>query len=615
MQSSINDILNETQQNPTWLTVRKAARQIRACFESAGQTPRARLKVAFVSSFTVDPLADYLTVQAARCDIALDTYISPYGQVSQEVLNPQSALYAFGPDITFLIVQPETLSQNPLTAADQLTELARAFEQNTSGVLVPATFIAAPDWPLHLLPSQHQTDLQKANQQLKTHFAEKPRTQLCDLDTLAAYYGYADARSPQMEAMARIPFAEGFLDLLARKLTAHLKIRAGILRKCLVLDCDNTLWGGIIGEDGLDGIALGPDWPGREFVDFQKAILELYAQGVILAINSKNNEADVLEVLRTHPHMLLKEHHFAGICINWNPKPQNMETLAEAMNIGLDSLVFVDDNPAERQLMRQMLPGVETLDLPANPALYAKALRETTFFAAGALTAEDKQRGAMYAAQRQRTQLEKTAVSLDDYLKSLEMVCSIRTAEDKDIKRIAQLTQRTNQFNLTTRRYTEAEIRQMHNSPDWTLYVLGLADKFGDNGTVGLALVQTKPKASSASDTMANTEPAWQIDTFLMSCRVIGRQAEDALVDRICRDAVAAGVQTLTAEYIPTQKNALVADFWTQMGFQQSRDPDTIGRAGFDDADSHPAGIENTTRYQCNLENYTPKTFEYLTFE
>jgi FkbH-like protein len=431
------------------------------------------------------------------------------------------------------------------------------------------------------LQTEHENQLAKANQVLMENLAGDSRMQVCDLDSLAAYFGYANSISPEMMAMARTPFSEGFLVLLAKKLVAYFKAKAGIIRKCLVLDCDNTLWGGIIGEDGIDGIALGPDWPGREYVNFQKAILELYKQGIILAINSKNNEQDVMQALREHQHMVLKEDQFAAIVVNWEPKPQNMVKLAEQINIGLDTLVFVDDNPAERQLMRQMLPQVEVLELPENPALFEKTLRETSFFAKASLTEEDKKRGEIYAAQRKRMELQKSSVSFDDFLKSLEMVCSIRPAEEKDIKRASQLTQRTNQFNLTTRRYSEADISAMMANPNWLIYVLGLKDKFGDNGTVGLALVESQQKCR-------------RIDTFLMSCRVIGRQVEDAFVDRICTDASKAGCASVYAEYIPTAKNNLVSDFWSKMRFTE------VNKEA------------QRTQYSRDLKGYKSPRFEYL---
>jgi FkbH-like protein len=463
----------------------------------------------------------------------------------------------------------------------RLGGLVDAFLKNSTGILVINTFPACSSWPLNVLPDQQRNLIEKLNVGIIERYQGHPRIQILDLDALVAYAGCQNAMSPQMMSMARIPFSEAFLAMLARRIVSHIVATKGLARKCLVLDCDNTLWGGIIGEDGLDGIHIGHDSPGREYLDFQKAILELYEQGVILAINSKNNYDDVMQVLNKHPHMLLREKHFASIMVNWDPKPQNMQKIAEQINIGLDSIVFIDDNPAERELMKQSLPQVETLEMPADPSLFARTLRETGFFTRAYLTEEDKNRGQIYAAQRKRDQFQQSCATLEDFLKSLEMVVSIHTAGKEDIKRTAQLTQRTNQFNLTTRRYTEADIAAMAQNPNWRIYVLGLKDKFGDNGTVGLALVEIQPKQ-------------WRIDTFLMSCRVIGRQVEDSLVDRICRDAAKAGCTSISAEYIPTAKNNLVAGFWDKMGFEK------------ENADT------KQVRYSRQLKNYQPSQFLYL---
>lgn len=579
MTDSTGKLLSEVRSGCSWLAYRRAATQIRNLSD-----PAKTLRVAFAGSFTIEPLVDYCLVEAAADAIGLETYVASYGQFSQEILNSASGLYAFKPDLTILAVEPEALAQDPLAAADQLLSLLGQWKTNAAGTLIVCNFMETPDWPFHVLQSERFIQLRRANQRLADAFAGDAQVQLCDLHAAAAWVGYANAGSPEMMAMARIPFSEVMLKTLAQRICSHIKAIKGLAQKCLVLDCDNTLWGGIIGEDGLDGISLGPDWPGREFVEFQKAILELHEQGVILAINSKNNESDVLEVLRRHPHMILREDHFGAMVINWNNKVDNMKIIADQLNIGPDSMVFADDNPAERQLMRQFLSQVKILELPSNPALFATSLRQTSFFTKSGLSEEDRQRGRMYAAQRRRNELQDVSVTLDDFLKSLEMICAIRPASLADIKRAAQLTQRTNQFNLTTRRYTEADVRAMLDSSTWNAYVLGLKDKFGDNGIVGLALVE-------------KTNESWRIDTFLMSCRVIGRQAEEAMLDRICRDAVACGIRRLDAEYIRTAKNALAADFWDKMHFPKISATDT------------------SSVYALDLKDYQPRSFKYLAFE
>lgn len=562
-----------------WLVIRRAAKAIQDALRQKMATFRHKADIAFVSSYTADPLADYVQVFSAQNDLAVNQYIAPYGQFNQELLNPQSELYSATPQITFLLIEAESDAIDEQIS--RLQGLVDAFLKNSRGILVINTFPACPSWPLNVLPDQHRILIEKLNASIIEHYQNNPRIQILDLDAMVAYAGCQNAMSPQMMSMARIPFSETFLGMLARRIVSHIVATKGLARKCLVLDCDNTLWGGIIGEDGLDGIQIGHDSPGREYLEFQKTILELYAQGVILAINSKNNPDDVMQVLNEHPQMLLREKHFASILVNWDSKPQNMQKIAKQINIGLDSIVFIDDNPAERELMRQSLPQVETLEMPADPSLFARTLRETGFFTRAYLTEEDKKRGQIYAAQRKREQFQQSCATLEDFLKSLEMVVSIRTAGKDDIKRVSQLTQRTNQFNLTTRRYTDADIAAMAQNPNWRIYVLGLKDKFGDNGTVGLALMEIQPKK-------------WRADTFLMSCRVIGRQVEDALVDRICRDAAKAGCTSISAEYIPTAKNNLVAGFWDKMGFEK------------ENADA------KQVRYSRQLKNYQSPQFLYL---
>jgi FkbH-like protein len=571
-----------------WLVIRRHAGVVSDALRQKTLVLKHQADIAFVSSYTVDPLADYVQVFSAQNDLAVNSYIAPYGQFNQELLNPQSELYRASPQLTFLLIEIESLLTNDAvdeqaqsSVLSRLQGLVDAFLKNSTGILVINTFPACPSWPLQVLPDQRRILIEKLNAGIIERYQSHPRIQIIDLDALVAYAGCQNALSPQMMSMAKIPFSETFLNFLARRIISHIVATLGLARKCLVLDCDNTLWGGIIGEDGLDGIQIGHDSPGREYLEFQKTILELYQQGVILAINSKNNKDDVMQVLNEHPQMLLREKHFASILVNWDPKPQNMQKIADQINIGLDAMVFIDDNPAERQMMRQSLPQVEMLEMPADPSLFARTLRETGCFTRAYLTEEDKNRGQIYAAQRQREQFQQSCATLEDFLKSLEMVVSIHPAGKDDIKRVAQLTQRTNQFNLTTRRYTEAAIAAMAQNPSWRIYVLGLKDKFGDNGTVGLALVEIQPKK-------------WRVDTFLMSCRVIGRQVEDAMVDRICRDAAKAGCISVSAEYIPTAKNNLVAGFWDKMGFEK------------ENADA------KQVRYSKQLKNYQSPQFLYL---
>lgn len=321
-------------------------------------------------------------------------------------------------------------------------------------------------------------------------------------------------------------------------------------KKCLVLDLDNTLWGGILGEDGPDGIKIGGDYPGNAFLDFQKGLLELGKNGVILAICSKNNEQDVHELWEKNPYMVLRKEHFAACRINWQDKATNLKELAEELNLGLDSFVFVDDNPTERELIRQMLPMVSVPEFPEQPyglPVFFKRLVEEEF-KVYSVTEEDKAKTAQYRANAQRKASQRTFADFDDFLRSLEMRLSIIEANEYNIPRIAQMTQKTNQFNLTTKRYTDSEIKAMV-AKGWKVYCLSVADRFGDSGITGCIMVN------------GNT-----IDTFLLSCRILGKGIETAFIKKVFQLLREQGVSELHASYIPTAKNNQVKDFYERVG-------------------------------------------------
>lgn len=323
-------------------------------------------------------------------------------------------------------------------------------------------------------------------------------------------------------------------------------------KKCIVLDLDNTLWGGILGEEGVEGIQIGGDYPGKAFLYWQKALLELSKQGIILCINSKNNEADVLEAWEKNPFMVLRKEHFAAWKINWTDKATNMRALAEELNIGLDSMVFVDDNPTERALIRQELPMVAVPEFPEQPydlMTFYKQLVEN-YFQVYAITDEDLKKTAQYKANALRASAQAQFTNMEDYLRSLELVLTIREADEYSIPRIAQMTQKTNQFNLTTHRYTEADIRQLlvDGCRIWTV---GVKDKFGDSGLSGLMIVNRND----------------EVDTLLMSCRVLGKGIEKAFVTSVFQQLQSEGRNRIIGIYIPTEKNGQVADFWPRMGF------------------------------------------------
>lgn len=321
-------------------------------------------------------------------------------------------------------------------------------------------------------------------------------------------------------------------------------------KKCLVLDLDNTLWGGVLGEDGIDGIQIGGDYPGKAFHYWQAALLELSKNGVILAVCSKNNEQDVLAVWEKHPFMLLDGKSFSAYRINWKDKATNIKELAEELNIGLDSFVFIDDNPTERELVKQMLPMVSVPDFPEHPYMLPMFFKQLVadYFKVYSITNEDRQKTEQYRANASRIQAQKGFADFDQFLESLAIQITIEEANEFNIQRIAQMTQKTNQFNLTTKRYTDADVRACLEA-GWKIWCMRVTDKFGDNGITGCIMVN--------GDT---------VDSFLLSCRILGKGIEFAFINTIFGMLRRQGVSMLHAMYIPTLKNAQVSDFYERCG-------------------------------------------------
>ncbi len=382
---------------------------------------------------------------------------------------------------------------------------------------------------------------------------------LLDYDALVARHGRDHWGDERKWLTVRLPIASANLPHMAAEWLRFLHPLTGKVAKCVAVDLDNTLWGGVIGEDGINGIQLGQEYPGAAFLEVQRALLDLTRRGILLAVCSKNNPAEAMEALSSHPGMLLKPRDFAAMRINWEPKAQNLAEIAEELNIGLDSVAFVDDNPVERQHVRDQAPEVIVLDLPDHPMALARAIRDCPWLERLTLSAEDLQRGEYYASQRERAALERSVTSKEDFYRSLEQVCRIAPVNDATLARVAQLTQKTNQFNLTTKRYTEQQIAALRDCPGWRVWSLRVQDRYADNGLVGVAISRVE-------------DGVCEIDTLLMSCRVIGRTVETALLARVAADARENGAAILRGRFIPTKKNAPAAEFYRDHGFAENGD-------------------------------------------
>jgi FkbH-like protein len=326
-------------------------------------------------------------------------------------------------------------------------------------------------------------------------------------------------------------------------------------KKCLILDLDNTLWGGVLGEDGIDGIKLGGDYPGKAYTYWQRSLLELSRKGVILAVCSKNNEADVLEAWEKNPNMVLRREHFSALRINWKDKATNIKELAKELNIGLDSMVFLDDNPTERELVRQLLPEVEVPDFPEKPYLLMPFFKQLVekYFRIYRVTDEDKAKTEQYRANAMRNAEQTRFTDLESYLYSLDIAIDVIPADNHNLPRIAQMTQKTNQFNLTTHRYDESDVRQRIDK-GWHIFCMNVSDRFGDNGITGTIFLEP------VDDLTVN------IDTLLLSCRILGKGIEEAFLKTVLNLLRLDGYRTVRATYLPTAKNGQTADFYDRMG-------------------------------------------------
>ena len=326
-------------------------------------------------------------------------------------------------------------------------------------------------------------------------------------------------------------------------------------KKCLVLDLDNTLWGGVLGEDGVDGIQLGGEYPGKAFSYWQRALLQLSRAGVILAVCSKNNEADVQEAWEMNPNMVIKREHFSAVRINWQDKANNISALADELNIGLDSMVFIDDNPAERELVKQLLPQVEVPDFPVKPYLLMSFFKQLVdkYFRIYSVTQEDLSKTEQYRSNALRRAEQSRFADFDQFLYSLDMQLEVIPADEHNLPRIAQMTQKTNQFNLTTRRYSEADVQQRLDQ-GWLIYCVRVSDRFGDSGITGTVFLQP----------VADDEV--YIDSLLLSCRILGKGIEDAFVKTVLNLLRLDGYRKLDADYLPTAKNGQTADFYDRLG-------------------------------------------------
>lgn len=427
------------------------------------------------------------------------------------------------------------------------------------------------DWTQHGALGHHLdggTDgqialIRELNQQLRRN--APAGTYFVDLEQVSGGLGRSRFYDPRSYHWTKQPFSTEGVARLCEHIFAGIRALTSGPKKVLVLDLDNTLWGGVVGETGPLDVALGESADGESFRTFQKFAKGLSKRGVLLAVASKNNPQDAREPFERHPDMVLALDDFAAFEASWDSKAVALRRIAETLSLGLDSFVFFDDNPAEREHIRQALPEVEVVDVPEEPAEYVRALQAGLWFESVGLTNEDRGRTEQYIVERKRTELQAGHANIDDYLASLAMSALVRDIDAPDLQRVVQLIGKTNQFNLTTRRHSEEQVNAMVAQPGSICLTLRLKDRFGDYGLVAVVLAVPVPNAG---------EPTLMIDTWLMSCRVIGRSVEQFVLRELATRAVERGYRQLLGEYIPTKKNALVARMYDDLGFARTSSVD-----------------------------------------
>jgi FkbH-like protein len=541
-----------------------------AAMEAEAATFKDEVKVLVLRQITVEGIDTLIKCHLYPQQIRPLIEFGGYGTMVQDVLAPDGPVARSDPDLIVLALALDALDQNygspgwkMESTQDELASLFELLASRTRATVAVHNFIA-PLWPEQGLVTDAQgRDLTAQVAELNrfvldTVRAHAPRFVLMDWDRHLRQLGASAALDERNRYLWRAPFRRPFLDLWARQLSrvaCALRARA---KKVLVLDCDNTLWGGVIGEEGMDGIQLDANqYPGRAFFDFQTTVLHLAKRGILVTLCSKNNEADVFEVLDRHPWCRIKREHLVSWRVNWNDKAANIAELADELNLGLDSFVFVDDNPAECALVAEMMPQVTVLQVPKRLHELPHLLLRDGLFDTLSFTEEDKERASLYQGESQRKNSRGAFGNMDDYIRSLQTVAVIHRDSAAEIPRVAQLTQKTNQFNLTTRRYSEQDIRSLVADSNAAVYSITARDRFGTLGLVGVLILRIDGYVA-------------KVDTFLMSCRALGRRLEDAMIEHCLADLRAAReIERWVAEYVPTSKNAQVAEFWPRLGFSE----------------------------------------------
>jgi FkbH-like protein len=560
--------------NQAGLLTRFLRGNMEAVAKTGGFSP---VKLGVVASHTTDYMMDALPSAGLRHGLLLDCVGVDFGMVAQSVLDPNGALAQAKPQYVLLSLDQHYLGlAEPALGDGEADARVEAAIRNVLSLAEGVRNVIGAGCVLQTVPpppaplfGSYDAQIAGAPRAMAAAYNERLRKEvvrpgdvLVDVGYLASTLGLAKWHDARAWHSAKLPFAVDLTPAYADLVGQALGAARGKARKCLVLDLDNTLWAGVIGDDGLAGIGLGQgSAAGEAHLSVQRFALALRQRGIVLAVCSKNDDANARLPFREHPEMLLKEEHIAAFVANWTDKASNLRDIAKALNIGTDALVFLDDNPAEREIVRATLPEVAVPEIEDDPSLYVERLARAGYFDANSFSDEDRVRADLYRANSQRLEAGASVTDIAEYLRSLEMTIDLRPFDEVGRARISQLANKSNQFNLTTRRYTEAEIAAAEADPNKFTLQVRLVDKFGDNGMISVIIFD-------------KGDEVWACETWLMSCRVLGRRVEEAVLAHVAKAAIAAGAKRLTGVYLPTKKNSLVKDHFGKLGFTRLSEDD-----------------------------------------
>lgn len=532
----------------------------------------SKYKIAIIGDVSTQHLATSLKGFGYLEGYNLDILDTDYNQIDSQILDKKSELYAHNPDSILIYMSSEKLYEKfcklPLEnrhnfsdiIIDEIKNYWNILNSNIKTNILQFNFLEIDDKILgnyaNKVCNSFIFQLRKLNVKLMELAQETKNAFIIDLCTIQNMYGREKVHDDKLYYIAKMPLSTSILPEVAKQILDIIKSLNGKIKKCVILDLDNTLWGGIIGDDGIDNIQIGELGLGHAFSEIQMWLKELKNRGIILAVCSKNNEDTAKEPFEKHPEMVLHLDDISMFVANWNDKVSNIKYIQETINIGMDSIVFIDDNPFERNSVKAMIPEITVPYLPEDPANYLSYLKELNLFETASYSENDKDRTKQYQAEVGRATMQSQFTDFDEYLKSLEMEAVAHSFEKFEFPRIAQLTQRSNQFNLRTVRYTEAEIEEIAQNDNYLTLSFSLKDKFGDYGLISVVIMEKQD-----NETLF-------LNTWLMSCRVLKRGMEEFIINTIIDTAKQNGYKKVIGEYIKTPKNSMVEKIYEKLGFK-----------------------------------------------